>query len=774
MPKVFIVLLALICLSGCGWNPLGSKTEYVRRGRDFAAQGKLDDAAFQYRKALQKDPKYGEAWLRYGQLLASQNKTAEAFSSLSRATELLPASEHGLVQEARVALGRTAISALLGDPRRPQQLYQTAGKMATDLLGANPKSFEGLRLKGYLAIVDSKPKDAIRYFQEALASNPNLPDVVTVLTQTLLSDNQDAEAETTAHNGLATFRNYGPLYDTLYGYYITHNRAAEAEQLLRSKVANNPKDAFFVIQLADHLQSQKKPQQVDDLLRAFVANASDFPTAPLDAGDFYRRTGNPEEAIRLYQLGLEPSRQRKPDKTKDYLQRIVAVRLAQGHTQEAFDATEALLKQFPDDVDAIASRADLRMASGKPEEMQKAVVELAALVKKAPDRADIRETLARVYRQLGRDQEAQKSFEEVLQRDPKNRDALREMADISIRARKPDEALTYAERLLAIDPKNTGARLVRTAAWALRGRFAEVRAELHRLTTENPNLAEAWLQTATLDVETKNYAEAEQIFRRLDQPGKGDLRASKGLVFVFMAQGQPQKALAVARQDAARSGQPEVRTLLATTAAQTGDLDLALSTSQKLVSDFPDDPDRLIFVGEIYQRKGQLDQAIAAFQAAQAKAPGDPAPGSYLANVLEQSGRFDEAVEVSRKNLKLRPDDPFLMNALAWHLALAGKNLDEATTLAQHALQKQPANGAFADTEGMVSLKSGKLDDALRTFQQLVLKEGNVASYRTHLAAVLIQRGDRQRARTELETALRNHPSPLEEEEIRKLLKNAS
>ena len=114
------------------------------------------------------------------------------------------------------------------------------------------------------------------------------------------------------------------------------------------------------------------------------------------------------------------------------------------------------------------------------------------------------------------------------------------------------------------------------------------------------------------------------------------------------------------------------------------------------------------------------------------------------------------------------------MNALAWHLALTGKNLAEAATLSQQALQKHPANPAFADTAGMISLKSGKLDDALRTFQQLVLKQGDIPGYRTHLAAVLIQRGDRQKAKTELEIALRNHPTLGEQDEIRKLLKSAS
>jgi predicted Zn-dependent protease len=283
-------------------------------------------------------------------------------------------------------------------------------------------------------------------------------------------------------------------------------------------------------------------------------------------------------------------------------------------------------------------------------------------------------------------------------------------------------------------------------------------------------MPEPWLQMATLDLDTKNYAEAEQIFKRLYKPGKGDIRPLKGLVVVYLAQQQPKKALALAREEAARSNDPQVRILLASTAAQTGDFDLALSTAEGLTAEFPANPDHLVFVGQLYQQRGQTDRAIAAFRSAQAKAPKDPIPGMHLAAALEQAGQLDEAVNVSRNTLKTRPDDPQLMNGLAWYLAREGKKFDEAADLVKRALQKEPTNAAFLDTAGMIDLKSKQPARAVPTFQQLVRRAPNSASYRTHLAEALLASGDRQRARTELETALRSHPSGSEEQEIRHVL----
>ena len=81
--QIWIVVLALAC-QACGWSPFASKEEYVRRGRQFAEQGRYPDAILQYRKALQKDASYGEAYLRYGQLLVRTKNPAEAFEALSR------------------------------------------------------------------------------------------------------------------------------------------------------------------------------------------------------------------------------------------------------------------------------------------------------------------------------------------------------------------------------------------------------------------------------------------------------------------------------------------------------------------------------------------------------------------------------------------------------------------------------------------------------------------------------------------------------------------
>ena len=585
--RLSTAVLVLTSLQGCGWNPFGAKESYVRRGREFAAKGKFDDAELQFRKALQKDSQYGEAYLRYGQALKLENKIPEALYCLSRSVDLMPHSE-----EAKTELGRTAITSLLGNPRRPQGLYQVVSRTSTELLAMNPKSSEAFRLKGYLAVVDSHPTEAITYFRKSLQAKADQPDVLVTLAQTLILDNQGAEAERTMRDALATLPSYGPLYDALYGYYMSSNRLDDGERVLQTKIARNPKESFFVVQLAEHYWKQKRPEDSKRVLRSLVDDSRKYPAAQLDAGDFYSRVQQFDEAIAYYQEGIHAH----PADKKEYQQRIVGVRLTQGRNSEAAAMIDDLLKQFPDDKFALESRADLRMATGKPVEIERALSDLSVLATKFPDDSRVHNDLARAYRQTGKQDEAESTLRDLLQHDPNNREALREIADLAIRAQKPGEALQYAEHLLELDPNNTGARLVRTSAWALRGRFGDVRSELRRLTTESPGLVEGWLQFATLDIEQKNFPEAEQILRRLYRPGGTDIRPLKALVLVYLSSGRPEQAVSLAQDEAAHSRNPEVRSLLATTAVQAGQLKLALATAQGLTADFPENKDYLVLV----------------------------------------------------------------------------------------------------------------------------------------------------------------------------------
>src|SRR5579872_3724167 len=83
--RVSIAVLAFTAISGCA-----TKQSYLNKGNKFYDAGKYEDAALNYRKAVQKDGKFGEAYYRLGLAAIKQDNGKEAYNALFRAVQLMP------------------------------------------------------------------------------------------------------------------------------------------------------------------------------------------------------------------------------------------------------------------------------------------------------------------------------------------------------------------------------------------------------------------------------------------------------------------------------------------------------------------------------------------------------------------------------------------------------------------------------------------------------------------------------------------------------------
>src|SRR5271166_3739396 len=255
-PLIWAVLAAVLLSGSCG---LTARRAF-ERGTRLYEQGKFAEASIEFRSAIQKDPNFGEAYLKLGLTELKQSKSIPAADALRHAVALLPDRP-----EPKAELAEIYINTYLGDPHGLAALYQQASDLTSELLSKDPNSFYGLRLKGYLAIADNKPKEAIESFGRANQIEPNRPDVVSLLVQNLFRDGQSEPGESFAARFLEAHRDYGPLYDILYAHFIELNRPAGAEEVLKRKIANNPGNSFFVTQLCRHYWSIGKREQATPL-----------------------------------------------------------------------------------------------------------------------------------------------------------------------------------------------------------------------------------------------------------------------------------------------------------------------------------------------------------------------------------------------------------------------------------------------------------------------------------------------------------------------------
>jgi cytochrome c-type biogenesis protein CcmH/NrfG len=102
-----------------------------------------------YRKAIQADPNFEDAWFQLGSLQVRVHKNRDAYASLQRAVELLPSRA-----DVKVKLADLELTSYLSDEHHSAALYQKVSDLSAQLLALDVRSFDGLRLKAHLAAID--------------------------------------------------------------------------------------------------------------------------------------------------------------------------------------------------------------------------------------------------------------------------------------------------------------------------------------------------------------------------------------------------------------------------------------------------------------------------------------------------------------------------------------------------------------------------------------------------------------------------------------------
>jgi len=243
----------------------------------------------------------------------------------------------------------------------------------------------------------------------------------------------------------------------------------------------------------------------------------------------------------------------------------------------------------------------------------------------------------------------------------------------------------------------------------------------------------------------------------------------------LMLRGQREEAFRVVDEEVKKSPRPgALRLMLAKVAVQAGKDDVALAQLQEAVKENPGVMDGYLLLAEVSIRKGDLGQARDVLRQASERSPKDFRPYTLMAAVEDRAGRQPQAIESYRRAVALRPDDPTLLNDVAYYFAENGGNLDEALQLARRAVEKLNGQSYASDTLAWIYLKKNMTEPALQILTALVKKYPDAAVYRYHFGAALAAKGDRERARAELGTALLKKPAKQDEAKIKELLARLS
>lgn len=773
--RSLVVILAALTLVSCSRDPNVAKKRYLENGNKYFAKGKYKEASIMYRNALQKDQRYGPGYYHLALTDLKLGRIPNALGELRRAIELIPKDqpEH-LDAEVRLA------EIYLAFTRESQYMTEVEG-ITKELLQRDPNSYDGHRLTADLDFVRAQinsrtpqPAEAEKLLESAIAEyrkamslrSPPATALKMQLARVLAAGRQFPESEQLYRQLIDQDKTFVAAYNELYGVYLRQNRLADAEQLLKTAAANNPKQMSFLLSLANHYSALKRHDDMVAVLNQIKSHAKDFPRAYQVVGDFYFRNSDMPEALKQYQDGMTAD----PKQKATYQKRMIEVLMRQNRRAEAADINAAILKDNPKDSDARGLQASLLLDRG---DVQKAVSELQAVVNVAPDNFVARYNLGRAHVARGEGEQARQQFSEAIRERPDYLPARLALAQLQVMRSEFDAALKSVDQILAIDKRNGPARMIQAAALLGEKRYADARQLLQAIQQTNPNAPELQFSLGMVAMREGKLKEAEDIFRKGYAANPKDALSLVGLVEALAAEGHYDQAIQSLQAELAKNpARTDLEMALGSVAVRAGNFDLAVSQFQAVLKQMDANSkargDVYYRLGMTLRRKGDLNGAIQALAKAKDALPDNSMLVEELALAYQFANRKTEARQAYEQAVKLNPQNGVALNNLAFLMAEGGGgDLDQALTYAQRAKQVMPNLGEVSDTLGWIYLKKNLSDSAIDIFQSLVDKAPTNSTYRYHLGMALAQKGDKPRALKELQQALRSNPAKDEESKIR-------
>jgi tetratricopeptide (TPR) repeat protein len=774
--RVAAVICVVLALVSCSRDPNVVKQRYLENGNRYFERGKYKEASIMYKNALQKDLRFGPAHYRLALTYLKLGQFPQAVGSLRRAVELIGEDkpEHW---DASIRLAEIYLAAT-----RDRQYLDEADTLAKKLLARDPNSYDGHRLTGDVffsrAIAAARTgrkeegvqflKQAVEEYRKADAAKPGQQGVNMQLARALTAQGDLAAAEQLYRNIIDRDHSAQGAYNELYRLYLIQHKSVEAEKILKDAFANNPKNYGFLTLLAAHYYGEKRRDDMVAVLNQIKSHAKDFDQAYLTVGDFYLRMNEGDEAIKQYREGMAAD----PKKKAVYQKRVIEVLMREGKRNEAAEVNAIILKENPKDNDARGLQATFMLDKG---EVARALAELQAVVTRAPDNPVAHYQLGRAHATRGEWEQARQQFQKAIELRPDYILARLAMAQLLVTRGDFEAALKSVQEIIRLDPANINARLIESAALMGVKRFGDSRQLLTEMLKANPGSPDIFFQIGMVNLADKKFKDAEDAFRRSYQLNPANSRGLMGMVETYMAQNRAEQALQALQAESEKSPQrADLRLALGNIAVRAGRYDAAITEFQTVLGQLDKGSratgDVYLRMGETYRRKGDLGNAASALQKARELLPENSVVLSTLALTLDAGGRKQEARQVYEQTLKVEPGNGVALNNLAFLMAETGNDLDQALTLAQRAKQLLPNLSEVSDTLGWIYLKKNLSDNAIEIFRDLVAKQPNHSTYRYHLGMALSQKGDKSKALTELQEALKANPPKDEREKIQALI----
>lgn len=403
----------------------------------------------------------------------------------------------------------------------------------------------------------------------------------------------------------------------------------------------------------------------------------------------------------------------------------------------------------------------------------RAIEALKEFIAESPDDLTLRLTLGRTYENIGSDDDALDVYRQIAIDFPAQQDSMvarNRIVSIKIRQGEIDEARKLIREILADKEDNSEALLARAAFSFSERAYEDTIADLRIVLRSEEKSQRALLLLARAHVANGDMDLAQDAYRSLIGVNPAHSTASTELARLLARRGDSRLAEDVLRQrlkidpNDRNAATGLIQALLAQ-----GDVEAAEAAARNML-ELEDESGLAEFqLGRVLQAKESSLEAIAAYKLALEKNPGARQPLENLIRVLVNSGQTDEAIAYLKGHMAKYPEQRvprFLLGAISAregdsesaekyfeeiiaeeprsirpYRALAGlyaDDPDKRISIYHRGLDANPANPTISLLLANEYQQTGRYDDAIEIYEDVLEEHPNNAATRNNLATLLL------------------------------------
>jgi tetratricopeptide (TPR) repeat protein len=476
--------------------------------------------------------------------------------------------------------------------------------------------------------------------------------------------------------------------------YRLNNDLQKAENELKTAVGLDPNSEEAVTTLAILYTDEGDTAHALKVLSA-VPDAGRSAKLYSALGNAYEQRKEYKNAIDAYKKAIQLDRD-----NLDAIRGLAENLLNDGQTDAALDQYKVIADANPEDAQTYLRMAEIYRRQGKYDEALENLKKADTMV---PDSLEVPYNTAAVYQSQGRYDEAAKLLQDLVKK-----------------TEKPDTSYSQSDR-------NNRAIFIERLGMVYR--------------------------------DEENYTASVEAFRKM--LNLGDENAERGyqnIIDTYREAKQWAQATAAAREAVAKlPNDRDLRMVLDSQLADTGDADKALADVRSLLKGTPEDRAVYIALGQMNTRLRRWNDADQAFNKADQLSikPEDKEYVHFLrGSEYERQKNYDQAEAEFKKVLDADPLSAVTLNYLGYMNADRGVRLDESLNYIKQAITIDPNNGAYLDSLGWAYFRLGKYDLAEESLTKASAHMGSDPTVQEHLGDLYQKTGRLKLAAAHWERAL--------------------